>query len=257
MHRLIKYSSVITSFLIYIGYLKLKFYYDYFGIQIIDYLDFSEIITSFLNDLNIVMAVSLIAMTHMGLGLLLLKSSYNFKRENKKDFDVISRLLGRKISKAKTRFQVVALLLSLTLSFVGFYLFMYKLITIGLYLFVLFFLQLIVIIFDLVQLENLIDKRGFFSLGISIVIVFSSVSFLLAKRDFAILRNKDFSGYTIQTDSSKYLLQKNDYLIGKVKDYIFLQQKDKIVIINMSKVNKILFPHASLEYNTIGRNYPY
>jgi hypothetical protein len=44
---------LIGAFLIFNGFLKLYVYYNHWGIRISDYLDFSEIILSFMNDLNI------------------------------------------------------------------------------------------------------------------------------------------------------------------------------------------------------------
>jgi len=44
---------LIGALLIFNGFLKLYLYYNHWGIRISDYLDFSEIILSFMNDLNI------------------------------------------------------------------------------------------------------------------------------------------------------------------------------------------------------------
>lgn len=55
LDRLIKISTLAGAFLIFCGVLKLTLFYRAFHITIIDYLTFSEIITSFLDDINILL----------------------------------------------------------------------------------------------------------------------------------------------------------------------------------------------------------
>lgn len=53
LNKLTKISPIAGSLLVFCGVLKLIFYYSYFNIKIIEYLEFQEIITSFLGDINI------------------------------------------------------------------------------------------------------------------------------------------------------------------------------------------------------------
>jgi hypothetical protein len=53
LKKLVEISPIIASFLVFLGFLKLDLYYRYWDINIFNYLDFSEIILSFLNDLYI------------------------------------------------------------------------------------------------------------------------------------------------------------------------------------------------------------
>ncbi|MBT1705274.1 hypothetical protein [Chryseosolibacter indicus] len=55
LDKLIKTSTLIGAFLIFCGVLKLMLFYNAFNIRIIDYLTFSEIITSFLDDINVLL----------------------------------------------------------------------------------------------------------------------------------------------------------------------------------------------------------
>lgn len=58
--KLTKITPIVAASLIFLGVLKLMLYYSYFNIKIIDYLDFQEIITSFLGDINILILFGLI-----------------------------------------------------------------------------------------------------------------------------------------------------------------------------------------------------
>lgn len=77
LKRLVEISSLILAFLIFNGYLKLYLYYGHWNIKIIDYLDFSEIILSFFNDLNIIIFCFIVFICHQLLGLKLVLSLDN------------------------------------------------------------------------------------------------------------------------------------------------------------------------------------
>jgi len=59
LDRLIKISSLASAFLIFCGVLKLTMYYSTFNIRIVEFLSFGEIITSFLDDINVLLAFCL------------------------------------------------------------------------------------------------------------------------------------------------------------------------------------------------------
>jgi hypothetical protein len=52
MERLLKYSTLIYAFLLFLGYAYLDTYYNWFGIEIFSFLDTSEILLSFLRNIN-------------------------------------------------------------------------------------------------------------------------------------------------------------------------------------------------------------
>lgn len=54
LDKIIKITPLAGTVLIFSGVLKLIFFYSHFNIRIIDYLEFQEIITSFLGDFNII-----------------------------------------------------------------------------------------------------------------------------------------------------------------------------------------------------------
>ena len=81
LDRLIKISSLAGAMLIFFGVLKLIIFYSNFNITIIDFLTFSEIITSFLDDINILLIFAVI-MTLVSV----LTLDY-FHRQTKSDLD--------------------------------------------------------------------------------------------------------------------------------------------------------------------------
>lgn len=82
MNKLIKISSFAGTFLISCGVLKLIVYYSAFNISIVDFLSFSEIITSFFDDINVllifIIVMLIITVTVLSVG----KESHKVKVED-------------------------------------------------------------------------------------------------------------------------------------------------------------------------------
>lgn len=72
LDRVLMLFPLFGVFLIFLGLLKLDLYYRHFDISIVDYLDFSEILTSFLDDINVMAFTVLIMLTHILIGSILL-----------------------------------------------------------------------------------------------------------------------------------------------------------------------------------------
>ncbi len=60
LDRIIKVTPLAGALLIFSGVLKLIFFYSHFNIRIIDYLEFQEIITSFLGDINVIIVFGIL-----------------------------------------------------------------------------------------------------------------------------------------------------------------------------------------------------
>lgn len=69
LKRLVEISPALGAFLIFLGYFKLSYYYSHWGIPIYEYLDFSEIILAFLNDLNVILFFTAITLVQMIIGM--------------------------------------------------------------------------------------------------------------------------------------------------------------------------------------------
>ena len=86
LKRLVEVSPLIGSFLIFMGFLKLYYFYGHWNINIISYLDFSEIVLSFLNDLNILIffLLLLIFQAILGIGTVVAIDNHIAKKQNQK-----------------------------------------------------------------------------------------------------------------------------------------------------------------------------
>lgn len=67
-------APAMGAFLIFIGFLKLYLYYNHWDINITHYLDFSEIILSFLNDINTMLFFIVIMIVQATLGIVAINS---------------------------------------------------------------------------------------------------------------------------------------------------------------------------------------
>lgn len=83
LKRLVEISPIIGSFLVFMGFFKLYCFYGHWDINIISYLDFSEIILSFLNDLNILVFFSLLLLFQsiVGVGTVVVIDRHIAKRQ--------------------------------------------------------------------------------------------------------------------------------------------------------------------------------
>lgn len=68
LKRLVEISPLIGSFFIFLGFLKLNWFYSHWNITISQYLDFSEIILSFLQDSHIILFFLFIMIMQMTMG---------------------------------------------------------------------------------------------------------------------------------------------------------------------------------------------
>jgi hypothetical protein len=67
MKKTLKYLPFLSGFAILLGVLKLSIYYQHFNIEIISYLSLSDILISFLNDINSIAMIFLIGAFHYSL----------------------------------------------------------------------------------------------------------------------------------------------------------------------------------------------
>lgn len=239
MDRLLKYSTLISSFLIYIGFLKLKFFYDNFNININQYIDLTEIISSFLNDLNIIFVVIIISFLHHGIGMYIMNKSIDKNRGKETNYQVMYRYFDKIFSSKKKILTV--LLFSLPISIVSYVLYWFHSFNICIYTFVIFALQSIILIFEAFKIHKLDDNVNLTRI-IPIIIVTGILAYMLANNDYKKINNTDYSGIIIKTDDGSIKLSKKDTYIGKTKNYLFIKKNGRTDVISNSIINKISFP---------------
>lgn len=75
LKKIVEILPLALGFLIFTGFLKLYLFYNHWDIRIIDYLDLSEILLSFLNDLNIFLLIAVIGIIYLLLSIQLVKAA--------------------------------------------------------------------------------------------------------------------------------------------------------------------------------------
>ena len=238
MERLIKYSTLISSFLIFIGFLKLKFFYNKFDVNINEYIDLTEIIASFLNDLNVLIVVVVIFLLQSATVMFMMKKYIDKNRGKRTTYEAIMRYHDRITNSNKSLIGV--LIFSIVVSVVSFYFYTYCSINFCIYFFAVFGLQTFILVLEFIKLNDLNEELNLTKI-LSIAIVTGILSYMMANRDYEFISKRDYSGMVIETNNEEIKLTKKDLYIGKTKNYIFLIRKGNVNIISNSIIKKITY----------------
>lgn len=238
LDRLLKLSSLSGALLIFCGVLKLIIYYSAFNIRIVEFLSFSEIIMSFLDDINVLIIYCL---------ALFLQSvpTINFiHRKTKSNLSVIDwmDLQMLQIFPFKTRYAIIFLLaisIFLTLIIFNFLEWSYWII----YLLVFCIMQAMAFLMMTRSPEFKIELSGT-NIGLILFTAIVSAIFFLAKHDIQITKANNYD-VTIKTEDSIFICNKTtgNVYIGKTDNYIFIEtypDKSTVCIPN-SLVKRIEF----------------
>lgn len=238
LDRLLKISSLASGFLVFCGVFKLIIFFSSFNVQIVDFLSFSEIITSFLDDINLILIFGLIMALQSFMGVFVIKFIVKKTTNNLNYKNVLKEKMydNRNIYRV---FFSVALLLSFSLIY-------FKVITIGysfIYLTAFFMLQLSYYLF----IAKNEDGDIFFDDGLaalSSIITILTVVFLLAEKDInAVSRNEQEAVLYLQ-DSTILCCKKTELIyLGKTNEYtiFFNSKKNSSQVIPNSAIKKFEF----------------
>lgn len=230
LDKFLRYSSLYGTLLIFCGVLKLILYYNYFDIQIVDFLTFSEILTSFFDDINVLLIISGTMIFVSIVTIDLITSKYPIKFEE--------------ILKFAYRHRRNYLIFFITMSAIVSSLVLFDVCSLSYYVIYLlvFFCVQIFSFLSMTKNENgeieYSDSSLLISLGI--VIVFSI--FLLAHHDYLETKSS-LSKILVVTTSDRYelSLKNKNHLIGKTDNYIFFESDSgqSIEIIPMTEIKQI------------------
>lgn len=92
LKKIVSITPLIGSFLVFLGFIKLNYYYQHWNINIISYLDFSEILLSFLNDVNILLVFTFLMLLQALIGIGTIAKIY----------DLITKQRSRKLETNET-----------------------------------------------------------------------------------------------------------------------------------------------------------
>lgn len=236
MNKLIKISSLAGTFLIFCGVLKLIIYYSAFNINIIDFLSLPEIITSFLDDINMLLifaaVMSIITFTVLSVG----KEKHQVKIE-----DYMENIL--KIT-YPFRYRYVAFFGSLIIIFsVLLYLNIVDYNYCVIYFITFFTLQLLSFLI-MTKDENDDIEYPEFSLAFSVILSIIVSVCLLSQHDIQNTKNNPKEVILYSKTSTILCGKKSPYTyLGKTDHYIYLKRKSNNsgIAISTEIINMIEF----------------
>lgn len=227
----LKSTPLFTAFLVFSGVIKLIYYYSLFGFKIFYFLDLSETLTLFMDDLFAIFSFALYYLTYAKVNHIIYH--INYKNENKKKFHWLSIIL-----KVILYFLILMFLFALVLSIRQSELF--------LFIFTSFF-----VITRYFTLENIYNKYlprlSEFSKGL-----INGFVFMIALLYLYIFISAYYKYYTLHKYREKRItavyLKNNlikpyseEYYIGMTKNYIFIYNEinSTTTAIPITEVNKI------------------
>jgi len=226
LDRIIKLSSLSGALIIFFGFLKLLIFYSHYNLDIVDFISFSEIITSFLDDINII--VFFIGIMALQSGPLI---NYLHKQSKLRIEDFYDSLLEVLY---KVRFQIILFFLIVISSI------MYSLSKnyISLNYFVIYLLLFciiqIVTYFLLKKDDDGKYEISTFNFGVSIFIGLIFGVFLLAHHDIENIESQSRI-VNIETSDSTFECNCNNSMVylGKTDQFLFiynLKTKSNVII---------------------------
>ncbi len=234
--KITKLIPLSGGLLVFCGVLKLIFYYSYFNVHIIAYLEFQEIITSFFGDINIIiifgMTMTLITMMMLNL----LRKSSNLQLE-----EIMKKLL---ILLYPVRYKYFFWFLIAVLIQIG--LLYFKILPLNylmIYLISFCSIQMLTYLFLSKEENGEIDIQNFY--GIVIMGVSLSLSiYLFARKD---IRTTEMNGIETQIVMKDNIVNCNkrtkNLYIGKTNKFVFVKidSTNSTLIIPIEQITKFEF----------------
>ncbi len=254
--KLSNYLPYLGSFIIFLGVTRLIFFYSAFGISIVNFLDFSEIVTSFLD--IIVISVFLFATSILQGFMLRDKEIQHLKDGIRKKILEEEHLLKRLWLHTILCKELIIGGLILTTSYFILHCFN-KDITIasiawGAAFFVICFV-LLVIIREISRIHHKSNSSIHYRRFIAILFYTSLFSGLVIsyahKQADNIKKNKSTFGVTITLDNDQTLVSdSSNYYVGKTLNYLYIyHEKDNTAdVIPINRVKQITFKRKTSEF---------
>ncbi|MNK32886.1 hypothetical protein D3C87_513570 [compost metagenome] len=218
LKKIAEISPLIVGFLIFLGFLKLDLYYGHWNINISQYLDFSEILLSFLQDINIIFFFVVILATQSTFGYIAISSidkkvSQNQVQSETTQYKGLVDQLEENIEKHKK----VSLIAMIVLTLIFGILFWWYLKLTLLYLTFLGFVQIIAFSIDrfLSRNENVVNP-------ITFIIVFLGFTLCISKYEINQTEKHSIQYKFTMVDGSEISTNSQLIFIGKTNNYVFL-----------------------------------
>lgn len=227
---------ILSLFVIFIGFLKLSTFYQYYNINILDYLDASEILLSFLDDLSIIVLLIFVLLYY---SIWLMKKFDNQSGNGKLDEIPVW------LENAMQNFQEIrdklfkSSIWTVLVSGICFYLFtnLFWLCILFIYCF-----QFFILLFERIMIGKEKEFRNpEFVFGISLVVSFLLFTIGIAYRDINSLRYDNEFRVEILTDNGLIQTNKDYQHIGQTSKYVFLyyHSENKAEIIKRDDIKRM------------------
>ncbi len=237
MQRILQYTGLISSYIVFCGVLKFYIYYKSFGISILQFVELQEIIILFMD--NLIAYLAIILPTTLTL-FFLFYNKYTFNSWRSKEL----------------RKTLITLILFCILCFVGGYIY-YKnnrgLVAID---FILLIILIVICILAIPlaypwvyrflnnKIKIKINLPGITSIFLAIILLLYTISTAI-NEVFKVKNQKYYSGVEIRMKENKVITSDDSCtFIGNTKNYVFLYYNNSMscVAYKMSDIESIKFP---------------
>lgn len=250
MKKLVEASPVIAAFLIFMGFLKLYIFYGHWGINIIEYLDFTEILLSFLGDLSILVFFIALYIIHVIIGFRItaIVEQHTGKVESKEQEQASEKqeISGNGVNSKNNivseiieeifitkKWIGILCVFGITILFLVLFYFFHSLVWLYFSIFIL--LQGFYFVFALFLNENS-------SFQVSLIVSFFCFTILIAQYDIKEVERKSVIDlYTITYNDQTIETNRDNNYLGRTSKYIFLFNKiqKKTEILKIENVKNI------------------
>jgi len=233
LKNLAVYSSIFGALLIFIGVFKLQLYFNHFGVAIVDYLQFSEIITSFLDDLAFIVSFFICLLLYSTIVARLI--IFFIKRFKGREINEDALIKKTYTDHAKWRSIILSFLLAISSFLCLFYFQHWIFICIA----SIFLLQTFwASILKFTDLNKYSERTLFYLMNF---IVLAIMIWLLAELEIFRTESHKIDA-TVYTDSDTCKTTKDVLYLGKTENYIFFYcKKDKhTTVIPSSRIKKMI-----------------
>ena len=254
--KLSNYLPYLGSFIIFLGVTRLIFFYSAFGISIVNFLDFSEIVTSFLD--IIVISVFLFATSILQGFILREKETQDEKEGIRKKILEEEHLLKRLWLHTKLCKELLIGGIVLTTTYFIWHFFNKDITIASIVWGAAFFLICFVLLIIMTEINRIHHKsnssihfRRFIGLLFYTALFSGLVIYYAHTQADNIKKNKSTFGVTITLDNDQTMVSdSSNYYVGKTLNYLFIyHEKDNTAdVIPMNRVKQITFKRKTSEF---------
>jgi hypothetical protein len=252
--KIAEYLSYVGPFIIFLGMTRLIVFYSSFGVSIVSYLDFSEVITSFFD--IIVMVVFYIAYITIQ-NFILGNRSEADNAQNQRQEIIAQENFGKTLwlyflyLKRLLVFGLIVIVGCVLCHYIFHWIEKFTiLITVIVFTFLItFFVTLVEIERKHIHFQSSINRRRFILFTLYFVVFSMGVTYYASYQAGVIKRDKSTYGVTISLDNDQIIISDStDYFIGKTLNYVFIyhEKQKNTDIIPMTRVKQITTAKSNL-----------